>query len=55
MNQTQFKEFCADKDLVQREATYKKARQAHLRRWKGRRTQNWGHCTEIWLNPPKGT
>jgi transposase InsO family protein len=39
--------------LAQREAIYKKARESHPERWKGRGTRNWSHCTEVWLNPPK--
>lgn len=39
--------------LAQREVTYEKAKQARPERWKGRRTRDWCHCTEVWLNPPK--
>lgn len=40
--------------LAQRHAVYEAARHTQPQRWKGgRRTRDWSHCGEVWLNPPK--
>jgi transposase InsO family protein len=39
--------------LEQRNATYQAAKTANPTRWKGRKTRNWAHENEVWLNPEK--
>ena len=39
--------------LEQRNATYQAAKTANPARWKGRKTRNWEHENEVWLNPEK--
>lgn len=39
--------------LEQRNATYQVAKTANPARWKGRKTRNWEHENEVWLNPEK--
>ena len=39
--------------LEQRNAAYEAAKAANPARWKGRKTRNWEHENEVWLNPPK--
>ena len=39
--------------LERRGAAYEAAKAANPARWKGRKTRNWEHENEVWLNPPK--
>lgn len=38
---------------AQQKSSYQAAKTANPARWKGRKTRNWEHENEVWLNPEK--